>query len=58
MSIKLVILTSGQKFLRQYLIFFNIFFYIGDPISIITLTEKSKFEEIADLKVYGNLKTV
>ena len=33
-------------FLRQYLIFFNnFFFYIRDPITIITLNEKSKFEE-------------
>ena len=49
MSIKQVILTSGQNvkppFLLQYFIFLTYFFYISDPISIITLTEKSKFEE-------------
>ena len=59
MSFRRVIFTSGQNFqspiLCQYLIYFNDF--IRDFIWIITLTEKSKFEEIADLKVYGNLKT-
>ena len=55
-------ITSGQivkpPFLRQYLIFFQYFLYIRDPISIITSTEKSKFEENADLKVYGNIQTI
>ena len=50
MSIRRVIFTFGQNlkppFLCQYLIFFSeFFFYIGDFIWIITLTEKSKFEE-------------
>ena len=49
MSIKRVICTSGQNvkppFLRQYLIFFKNFLYIRDHISIITLTQKCKFEE-------------
>ena len=50
MSIRRVIFTSSKinvklPFLCQYLIFFNDFFYIRDFIWIITLTEKSKFEE-------------
>ena len=49
MSIKRVIFTSGQNlkppFLCQCLIFFNDFFFIRHFIWIITLTEKSKFEE-------------
>ena len=44
-----VIFTSNHSvklpFLHQYLIFFKNFFYIRDPISIIILTQKSKFEE-------------
>ena len=38
--------------------FFQYFFHIRDPISIITLTEKSKFEENCDLKVHGNLNRI
>ena len=50
MSIRRVIFASSQNlkapFLCQYLIFFtDFFFYIRDLIWIITLTEKSKFEE-------------
>ena len=49
MSIKRVIFTSGQNvklpFSANIYSFSIISFYIRDPISIITLTEKSKFEE-------------
>ena len=49
MLIRSVIFTSGQNvkppLLCQYFVFFNDFFYIRDFIWIITLTEKSKFEE-------------
>ena len=32
-------------FVRQYIVFFNIFFLIRDHTSIIILIQKSKFEE-------------